>query len=141
LNNIVAELRKIGGNVRLTATVRIRACEKLLFLQGINVPRDDDATWALFDTVLGTTAPETEETMTAKTVRAGARNQALRDVRDCYLKDLRDGRFSGKSPEEIAEHFRLPETEPVLPDEEDVGNKLLEEFNERYPSKKSSQVV
>src|SRR5713101_7604657 len=105
LNNTVAELRKIGGDVRLTATVRLRACEKLLFLEGVNVPRDDDATWTLFDTVLGISAPEKELAVTSTKIRKGARLEALSSIRKALKEDIAEGRIS--TLQDAVTHLRL----------------------------------
>jgi hypothetical protein len=126
LNNTVSELRKIGADVRLTATVRLRACEKLLSLEGVNVPRDDDATWALFDMVLGTTAPEEEETVTAKKIRTGARSAALDSIRKALRDDVASGRIT--TLKDAVEHLRLSESEPTAPLPDDVGAQLLADF-------------
>jgi hypothetical protein len=129
LNQTVSECRKIAGSIRIAATARMQAIERLLLLEGVDVPRQGDATEQFIYQELGLSAPEPETSTTAQKIRDGARRAALDEVRKNYLLDLSEGRFRGRSASEIAECLRLDGMEPVaIP--EDVGERLLRKFKE-----------
>jgi hypothetical protein len=129
LNQTVSECRKIAGSIRIAATARMQAIERLLLLEGVDVPRQGDATEQFIYQELGLSAPEPVESLSATKIRDGARRAALNEVRKNYLLDFSEGRFRGRSASEIAENLRLDGMEPVaIP--EDVGERLLRKFKE-----------
>lgn len=116
LRQTVAELRKQGADVRLNAATRMLAIERLLLLEGVDVPRQDDATERFICEQCGIAAPQKPDSATTTDVRAAARRQALTDIQECFVTDRANGAF--KSLGDIV--LRLPEQEaPAAPK---VGN-------------------
>jgi len=128
LNRTVAECRKVAGSIRLSCTARMEAIEKLLYLEGLEVPQTASPTWALIHRELGTSAPEPEvsshdpQYLIGK--RAVNRKRALDEVRRNYLQDAADGRLAGLTHEQIAQALRLDGMEPVdMPEDAPVIEK------------------
>ncbi len=117
LNRTVAECRKLAGSIRLGCTARMEAIEKLLYLEGLEVPQTDSPTWELIHRELGTSAPEPEvsshDPVYLVNIRERNRTRALDEVRRNYLQDAADGRLAGLTHEQVAQALRLDGMEPV----------------------------
>lgn len=117
LNNVLAELRESANNIRLHCTARIQNLEKLLRIAGFSCGvHHGDATDALIDSILGTTTPE-NRTPTVIKVRAGARNQALADIRAAFEQDRAAGLFRTLNDAQL----RLPEQSPIAKSEQGLS--------------------
>jgi hypothetical protein len=118
LNRTVAECRKVAGSIRLGCNARMEAIEKLLYLEGLEVPQTDSPTWALIHRELGTKAPEPEvsshDPAYLKNTRAAARRACLKDIQ-LFMLDNADA-LRGLSIEEIANRLRLPENKETAPE-------------------------
>jgi hypothetical protein len=117
LISTVAELRKLAADVRVGALTRLRAVEKLLLLEGLDVPRRGDATEALIDSVLGTSPPVREEGSYPQRLRRANRSAALEDITRMFKEDLGNGLF--RTVNDVV--LRLPEHPPVAQVEPDTG--------------------
>jgi hypothetical protein len=135
LNRTVAECRKVAGSIRLSCTARMEAIEKLLYLEGLEVPQTASPTWALIHRELGTSTPEPEvsshDPQYLKNKRASARRACLKDIQQ-FMLDNADA-LRGLSIEEIASRLRLPETEseravPATQEQKDKMQAALEAF-------------
>jgi hypothetical protein len=92
------------------------AIERLLLLEGVDVPRQDDATERFICEQCGIAPPVKPDSVTTTDIRAAARRQALTDIIVCFTTDRANGAF--KSLDDIV--LRLPEQEaPAAPK---VGN-------------------
>ena len=95
----------------------MEAIEKLLFLEGLDVPQEESPTWTFIHRELGTKAPDPEinshDPAYLVGIRQRNRAKALDEVRKNYLQDAAEGRFRGLTPEQIAQALRLDGTQPV----------------------------
>lgn len=105
LNLVVADLRKIAGNIRTRASERIKACERLLRIEGYSVaPHGNEPLDRLLDRHYGEIA-EKSIGRERDRIRKGARSQAYADVVECFKTDRAKGCF--KSLGDVV--LRLPE--------------------------------
>lgn len=111
LYKVISELRSTAANVRLNAQTRMRAIERLLLIEGVDVPRQDDPTERLICQEMG--IAQKPETPLVKRVRNGARNQALADIRVTLNEDIESGRI--KTLDDAVHYLRLPELESRAP--------------------------
>lgn len=117
LSTVIA-LRKTAEDCKMSASGRVIALGRLMLVEGYQVEQHwtPDAVDQHLCSVLGRTYAERAtkpDSVKMQDKRMYNRRQALLEVRVCFLEDLRDGIFRGKTLEEIATCLRLKDGSPA----------------------------